>query len=258
MWSPAPSDRLRAGSHSLPLVDDYPIAAPASLRFPSLTQHWRWLTFVHWRYEPRDVQAILPEGLTVDTFDGSAWVGLVPFRMVDVRPPWTPSLHPLTTFPETNLRTYVRGPRGQGVWFSSLEITRLIGVAVARIGFGVPYVWADMSIDRAGRRVRYRSRRRWPGPRAASIVEIEIGEDLDRPGHLERFLTSRWATYNLLPFRRLGWVPVSHEPWPLHSARVLELAEDLTRAAGLPAPAGEPIAHFSPGVTARIGWPRRA
>ena len=246
-------------AHSLWLVDDYPIAAPSRLRFPSLTQRWERLTFVHWRYDPREVKAILPDGLTVDTFDGSAWVGLVPFRMVDVRPPWIPTLHPLTTFPETNIRTYVRGPRGQGVWFSSLEITRLIGVAVARLGFGVPYVWADMSIDETSRRIRYQSRRRWPGPRgAASVVEVQVGEDLGPLSDFERFLTSRWATYNVLPGRRLGWVPVSHEPWALRSAQILELSEDLTSAAGLPRPTSEPVAHFASGVTARIGWPRSA
>lgn len=240
-------------------MDEYPIEAPGRLRHPSLTQEWRTVTFVHWRYEPEVVQAILPDGLTVDTFDGSAWVGLVPFRMVDVRPPWIPTLHPITTFPETNIRTYVRGPRGQGVWFSSLEITRLFGVAVARLVFGVPYIWAGMSIEATAGRVRYESSRRWPGPRgASSVVEVEIGHRLAGLGDLERFLTSRWATYTRLPGGRIGRVPVEHEPWKLHTADIIELSENLTTAAGLPASIGAPIAHFSPGVTARIGWPSRA
>ena len=139
-------------------MDDYPLQAPGHLRYPSLTQRWERLTFVHWRYDPADVQAILPDGLTVDTFDGSAWVGLVPFHMIDVRPPFIPTLHPITTFPETNIRTYVRGSRGQGVWFCTLEITRLLGVAVARTFFGVPYAWAEMSIDQTSERIRYASR----------------------------------------------------------------------------------------------------
>lgn len=240
-------------------MDDYPVAAPSRLKHPSLTQEWRHLTFVHWRYEPEPIQAILPDGLTVDTFDGSAWVGLVPFQMVDVRPPWIPTLHPITTFPETNVRTYVRGPRGQGIWFSSLEITRLLGVAVARLGFGVPYHWAEMSMVETRGRVRYESRRRWPGPRGAfSVVEIEIGARPVELGDLERFLTSRWATYTRLPGGRIGWVPVEHEPWTLHSADIVELSENVTSAAGLPPPTGEPVAHFAPGVTARIGWPKRA
>ena len=86
-------------------MDDYPLQPPGQLKHASLTQQWQRLTFVHWRYDPADVQAILPDGLTVDTFDGSAWVGLVPFHMIDVRPPFIPTLHPITTFPETNIRT---------------------------------------------------------------------------------------------------------------------------------------------------------
>jgi hypothetical protein len=240
-------------------MDDYPLQAPGHLRYPSLTQQWRRLTFVHWRFDAADVQAILPDGLEVDTFDGSAWVGLVPFQMIDVRPPFISTLHPLTTFPETNIRTYVRGSRGQGVWFLTLEITRLLGVAVARTLFGVPYTWAEMSIDQTSDRIRYASRRRWPKPRgASSLLEIEIGERRAELTDLERFLTSRWATYSKLPGGGLGWVPVEHEPWPLHAARIRELGESLTVATGLPAPASSAIAQYSPGVTARIGFPKRA
>jgi uncharacterized protein YqjF (DUF2071 family) len=240
-------------------MDEYPIEPPERLRRASLTQQWQRLTFVHWRYEPAAVQAILPDGLTVDTFDGSAWVGLVPFHMIDVRPPFIPTLHPLTTFPETNIRTYVRGSRGQGVWFCSLEITRLLGVAVARALFGVPYTWAEMTIDQTSERIRYSSRRRWPEPRgASSLLEVEIGKRIEALGELDRFLTSRWATYSTLPGGRLGWVPVDHEPWPLHTAEIRELSESLTEAAGLPLPTSEAIAHYAPGVTARIGFPHRA
>ena len=240
-------------------MDEYPLHPPGQLRHTSLTQQWQRLTFVHWRYDPADVQAILPDGLTVDTFDGSAWVGFVPFHMIDVRPTFIPTLHPLTTFPETNIRTYVRGSRGQGVWFCTLEITRLLGVAVARTFFGVPYTWAQMSIDQTSERIRYASRRRWPGPRgASSVLEIEIGERLSQLTDLDRFLTSRWATYSKLPAGGLGWVPVQHEPWPLDAVKVRELGETLTVATGLPAPASPAIAHYSPGVTARIGLPHRA
>lgn len=236
----------------------HPSESPHAIPRPSVVQRWETLTFVHWRFDPEVVQSILPDGLEVDTFDNVAWVGLVPFRMVNVRPPWIPTLHPLTTFPETNIRTYVRGSRGPGVWFSSLDITRLVGVAVGRYGFGVPYVWSAMDIVGAGDRTTYRSRRRWPGPRgASSFVTVEdLGEPVVQ-GPLERFLTARWATYTKLG-RGLGWVPVNHEPWALRTARIVTLDQDLTVAAGLGIPNGQPIAHVAEPVHARIGWPRRA
>ena len=90
------------------------------------------------------------------------------------------------------------------------------------------------------------------------MLEIEIGERLAELTDLERFLTARWATYSKLPGGGLGWVPVAHEPWPLYAAQIRELGESLTVATGLPAPISPAIAHYSPGVTAQIGFPHRA
>src|SRR2546430_14347972 len=111
------------------------------------------------------VQALLPAGLTVQTFDGTAWVGLIPFLMVGVRAPGVPALPWLSRFPETNVRTYVRGRDGRsGIWFFSLDATRLPAVVAGRSGFGLPYPWAAVSVRRSGAMIAYRSRRPWPGP----------------------------------------------------------------------------------------------
>jgi uncharacterized protein YqjF (DUF2071 family) len=226
---------------------------------PVLIQDWRDLAFVHWRYEPAAVQAILPDGLEVDTFEGEAWVALVPFRMVRIRPPWGPSLGPLTTFPETNIRTYVRGPDGgHGVWFCSLEITRLVGVAVARTLFRVPYTWAAMDMEVTEHDVRYRSRRRWPAPRTArSDVVVRPGAPAE-PTPLLDFLVNRWRAYTTDRQGEVSFSPVAHEPWVLSNATCSVLDETLTSAAGLPPPSHAPLVHFSTGVSARIGRPRTA
>jgi uncharacterized protein YqjF (DUF2071 family) len=44
---------------------------------PVMQERWERLTFLRWPYEPTAVQHLLPGGLTVDTFGGAAWVGLV-------------------------------------------------------------------------------------------------------------------------------------------------------------------------------------
>ena len=127
-------------------------------------QGWKDLVYLHWPYEPALVQRRLPAGLTVDTFDGRAWVGLVAFRMERIRIPGTPGVPYFGTFPETNVRTYVRGTDGRpGVWFDSLDVTRLLPVFVARTSYRLPYMWSQMSIDHSGDDITYRSRRRWPG-----------------------------------------------------------------------------------------------
>jgi uncharacterized protein len=218
-------------------------------------QSWTWLTFLHWSYPPEVVQRLLPARLRPHTFDGRAWVGLTPFLLQDLRTPVAPALPWFTSFPETNVRTYVVGPDGrEGLWFFSLDAARLEPVLAARATYALPYRWSAMTVERQGAVVRYRSRRSWPGPTpATSAVTVEVGDPLGigELGALDHHLTARWQLYTTLgPL--LARSSVEHEPWPLHRAAVRELDSDLVTAAGLPVPAGEPLVHWSPGVRTRI------
>jgi Uncharacterized conserved protein (COG2071)/Phage integrase family len=107
-------------------------------------------------------------------------VGVTPFLLEDLRTPVGPALPWFTSFPETNVRTYVVGPDGrEGLWFFSLDAARLEPVLVARSTYALPYMWSAMTVERDGPVVRYRSRRRWPGPTpAASSVTLEVGDRL--------------------------------------------------------------------------------
>jgi uncharacterized protein len=228
---------------------------------PVMLQGWHNLSSVHWRYDPRRVQALLPKGFTVDIFDGSAWVGLIPFEMRRIRLPFGPrgglSAGRFSTFPETNIRTYIRDARGRrGVWFFSLDITRLAPTLVARVGYGLPYCTARMTIETAGNRVSYRSDRTWPRPRGPhSDLSVDIGSRVSvAPDSLEAFLSARWALGSTFA-RRLVWAEIEHPEWPLHHASVVDCDESLVVAAGLRPPQGEPIALWSPGVEVRIGRP---
>jgi uncharacterized protein len=224
-----------------------------------MRQRWERLTFLHWGYRPAVVQGLLPSWLEADTFDGTAWVGLVPFFMRVAtggghQAPW------VSHFCETNVRTYVRDPQGRpGIWFLSLDAARAGAVAVARTTYRLPYFWSQMRLAERGGRVAYGCRRRWPGPRpVTSRVGIEIGDrmragDLDERDH---FLTARWVLFSAADGRR-RFARAQHEPWPLHRARALAVADQLVAAAGLPPPRGEPLAHYSPGVDVRIGRPER-
>lgn len=222
-----------------------------------MLQGWHDLASVHWPYDPALVQSLLPAGLRVDTFGGTAWVGLIPFHMRRIRLPGLPSFGPLSTFPETNIRTYITDPTGRrGVWFASLDVTRLVPVLVARATYRLPYGWAAMSIRRTGDEIRYASRRRWPQRGASSQVRLRIGDRIDAGDltALDHFLTARWALGSTF-FGRLLWAEIEHEAWPLHRAEVLELSQTLTGAAGLPEPESAPYALWSPGVEVRIGRP---
>jgi uncharacterized protein YqjF (DUF2071 family) len=225
-----------------------------SVRVPLLRQRWETLSLLHWPYPPDVVQALLPDGLRVETRNGAAWVGLVPFQMT-ISGPVGPALPWLRAIPETNVRTYVVGPGGRsGVWFLSLDISSIDAVIAGR-AWGVPYFWSRMSVTRSGNEVAYRCRRRF-GRHPTSEIGIRIGERID-PAEIEEFehfLTARFALWSR-PVGIRTRTLVDHARWPLARATVTRLDDSLVTAAGLPAPTGEPIVHFSAGVRARIGLP---
>lgn len=232
---------------------------PRPVARPVMLQGWKNLASVHWRFDPAVVQRLLPPAFTVDTFEGSALVGLIPFHMERIRIPGLPAFGPLSTFPETNVRTYIVDPNGRrGVWFLSLDVTRLLPAVVARVSYHLPYCWAEMSIERTANTVSYRSSRRWPRGQAESLLSVEIGEHIDAASisEIEHFVTARWALGSTWAGKPI-WAEVDHEPWPLHRVRVVDCDETMLVAAGLPAPSGDPIALWSPGVEVRIGRPKR-
>jgi uncharacterized protein YqjF (DUF2071 family) len=216
---------------------------------PLSVQRWDRLTFLHWRYPPEALSRRLPGGLTLDTYEGSGWVSMTPF-LLEIGPPGLPLA---IRTPETNLRTYVRGPGGSpGIWFFSLDIGNAAAAVAARVGYWLPYTWSEMEVRQQGDRVDYRSRRRVPAG-ASTRIRVETGQPLVS-GPLDDFLTARFRL-----FTRAGPLlircEVRHPPWPLHSARVLELEESLLAAAGLPPPQEEPLVHFSPTLRVRVGAP---
>jgi uncharacterized protein YqjF (DUF2071 family) len=221
---------------------------------PITYQRWGSLTFLHWRFDPAALERRLPRGFTIDTFDGAAWVSMTPFVMT-FRLAGLPPIPGMATFPETNVRTYVRGPDGKdGIWFFSLEASSLPLVLGARTLYRVPYRWAAMTVDVGPSVTRYRSRRRFGPP---------VGHDITvRPGppcggtDLDHWLSGRWRGWTRILGRPCR-VPAEHPPWPLHEASVVTLDESLLAANGLRRPSEAPLVRWSPGTDVRLGLPQR-
>jgi uncharacterized protein YqjF (DUF2071 family) len=236
-----------------------PWEAPHAINRPVMVHRWENLSFLHWPYEPAAVERLLPPGLQADTFDGRAWVGLIPFRLT-VMPLGLPAVPWLSSCPEINVRTYVRGPNGRsGIWFLSLEASRLPAVALARGWYRLPYMWAWMRTERCGREVTYRSGRRIPRRmHPTEVITVRIDDPVAPAdlGPLDLFLTARFRMYS--PLRTgLAVTEVHHRPWPLWRAEAVRLHDELISAVGLPDPEEPPVAHFSTGVITRFG-PRLA
>ena len=227
---------------------------------PVMYQGWKHLLFLHWALPPEVVAPLLPPGLTLDTFEGRAWVGLVPFTVRGVRLRGLPAVGFLSDFHETNVRTYVHHEGGNpGVWFFSLEAANAIAVRLARAWFKLPYHYASMELTRQGESFSYRSERRWPGPTPATCAvrcTPRGPASTSTPGTLQHFLVERYFLYstaNGVLFRG----QVHHPPYQVRGANVEGLDESLLAAAGIPRPPEPPLALFSEGVDVDVFRLRR-
>lgn len=218
---------------------------------------WRDVLFAHWRVPPETVDPHLPASLEVDTFEDDAYLGVVPFRMT-IGPAGVPVRR---TFGELNLRTYVRGSDGDsGVYFFDLDADDRLGVALARSLFRLPYYRAEMSVQRTGDRVRFRSQRTHRGVPPVRF-EATYGPDgpafTPEPGSLASFLVENYRFYTTDDDGRVYRGDVDHEPWTLRPAWAEFVENTLFEANGFDHPDGEPTLHVAEPVEVTAGWIRR-
>lgn len=216
------------------------------------TQSWRDLLFVHWEVPQQALRSLLPTRLSIDTWEGRAYVGLVPFAMREIRPSWLPRVLALD-FLETNLRTYVHlDGQEPGVWFFSLEASSWLAVTAARLGWALPYHHARMSMRREGERIEYETVRRSDG--ASAVASWTPGEVLgaSTPGTVEHWLLERYVLYS----ERRGQLyrgRVHHSPYEARAVELERMEESLAKAAGVPGLEGEPaFVHGCDGVDVEV------
>ena len=225
-----------------------------------MTMTWLDLLFAHWSVEPSVLRALVPGALELDTFEGEAFVGVVPFRMASVGPRglgWLPAALPgPRAFPELNVRTYVVVDGKPGVWFFSLDAASRLAVEGARAGFRLPYFSAEMSVAERGGWVEYSSRRtdRRLGPGQFRGRYRPVGERLDvRSGSLEHWLTERYCLYAIDRRGRPRRGEIHHVPWPLYSAEADFGVNTICDAHGLVLE-GAPLLHFARRLDVVAWW----
>ncbi len=197
-------------------------------------QRWSDLLFLHWKVDARAVQATLPPGLFVDTFEGSAYLGIVPFFMERIRPAWLPPLPWISWFLELNVRTYVHDADGRpGVWFYSLDCNQPLAVSIARRWFHLPYFHARMSASGRGRTIRYRCERRAVDAPCARFTWTPRGDSAPAaPGSLAFFLVERYLLFSADRAGRLHRGRVHHTPYQVHTLKLTEFSTAPARQAG--------------------------
>ena len=189
----------------------------------AMRMEWLDLAFLHWRVPVEAMRGRIPAGLELDVFDGSAWLGVVPFRMSGVAPRGLFAVPGVSEFPELNVRTYVTAGGKPGVWFFSLDADQRVAVEVARRWYHLPYLYARMSCERRDGWIEYRSERRDARGGEGEFVGRYrgVGESREAAaGTLDHFLTERYCLYAADSGGRLYRGEIEHVPWPLRTAEV--------------------------------------
>jgi uncharacterized protein YqjF (DUF2071 family) len=217
--------------------------------FPIMHQNWGKLLFMHWRIDEESLRPLIPERLRIDTFNGEAWIGVVPFTMWNVRASFTPPVPWLSEFHELNVRTYVHYDGVPGVWFFSLDANSSVAVLGARTVFNLPYFNARIELEQEENRILYSSERT-EEPRAEFSANWRIGERLKQsdPDSLDFFLTERYCLY-AAKGKRINRLRIHHRPWTLFDAEVESYRSSMIEALGIKAHEGEPLLHYGEEVS---------
>jgi uncharacterized protein YqjF (DUF2071 family) len=224
-----------------------------------MLQTWSDLLFLHWEVNPSDLQSRLPNGLFVDTFEGKAYVGIVPFFMENIRIPGLPAVPRLSQFLELNLRTYVYDARGHaGVWFFSLDANQRLGVSIARVAFSLPYYFAEMEAVRHAQSVYFTSRRQGDASHQTFHYPRAKPEHSATEESLEFFLLERYSLFAQHKTGRLIRGRIWHRPYQFTAIETPTHSAELFRLAGLPTPSLPPTtAHVASRVEVEIYAPQR-
>ena len=224
-----------------------------------MKQVWHDLLFMHWPVAIERLRPLIPAELEIESYEGSAWVGVVPFHMSGIRGHWLPPIPGTSAFPELNVRTYVRVGGKPGVWFFSLDAANSLAVAGARSFYHLPYFRARMHAKSGpNREIQYESHRIHRGAPSADFRGRyrPLGDPFRaQQGSLEYFLVERYCLYAATR-GRIFCGEIDHAPWPLQCAEAEIEVNTMVAASGIALPASKPLLHFVRRQEVRV-WPIR-
>lgn len=224
-------------------------------RRPVHRQRWEHALFLHWPVASARLRGLVPAGLDLDTFAGSAWVSVVAFSISGPRArlglpvPFVPGFH------QVNLRTYVHH-KGQapGVWFLSLDAAHPMVALFGRAVWRLPYHRAHITVtqEASGAWVQTAERVGDAPARFHARYQPDGAPQPFGPGTLNHFLTERYFLYSRGRLSGLRRARIHHAPWPTQPVQLLDVAQSLSNACGLPLPREPELAHHSGGVDVEL------
>ena len=244
----------------LDVVDHRPWPLPRGRAI--MVQTWHDLLFAHWPVPAHLLRNKIPSGVELDTFGGTAWLGIIAFQLSDVRLNGIRAVPWVSNFPEVNVRTYVTYGGKPGVFFLSLDADNPLGVALAKPWFRLNYYGAQIKMKMQGSDIDFRSRRT---ERGAPPAQFEASYRPCGPafrarlGSLEAWLTERYCYYTEplgLGKDRLYRCEIHHPPWRLQMAQATICTNTMALSHGINLPVTEPLLHYARKMQALI-WPLR-
>jgi uncharacterized protein YqjF (DUF2071 family) len=221
---------------------------PMPDRSHALVQEWRNLSFLHWEVDVERLKPHIPNGLEIDLFEGKAYVGTIPFQMKNVRPRLLPALPGISTFPEFNIRTYVKRNGKAGILFLTLDAQSRITCWYAPRTYGLPYRYAKCQLKITDDKYYWKSKRSSDGVELEGECIATGGKRQAEKGTLEEFLFERYALYTEHE-GKLNMAYTLHEPWTFRDAKAKVVNNSLTDSYDLGIDVMNPqYVHLSEGV----------
>lgn len=222
----------------------------------AMTQTWRHLLFAHWPVQPENLNSFIPSPLRLDTYDGLAYISVVPFDMTHIRMRFLPPIPKTTAFAELNVRTYVIHKNKPGVWFFSLDAANPLAVWAARTFVHLPYFHAGIQIEQQGSLFTYHSTRYSNGARFEAkyqpIGDVYVAES----GTLDYWLTARYCLYSAKG-TAIYRCDIDHCPWPLQPANADVHINDVGQGFGFNHRSAPPLVSYAESLTTHIWLPER-
>ena len=221
---------------------------------PVMHQEWDDLLFMHWPVSADLLRPLVPATFELDTFEGQTWIGITPFALRNLHLTSLPPVPGLNAFDELNVRTYVLYNGVPGIWFFSLDASKLVAVVAARVFFMLPYHRASIEFSAEAGSHHFKLHRSTT-PEAEFEAVWHVGLRLRAPDleSLAFFLVERYC-YFAINNGQVFQTRIYHAPWILDEALLQTHRSTMISAAGIPEPASEPLAHFSRHLAVEI-WP---
>jgi uncharacterized protein len=222
-----------------------------------MAQTWHDLLFAHWPVEFAVLRRLVPQALTLDTFEGKCWIAVTPFHMSGIHVRGLPPIPGISRFPELNVRTYVTLDAKPGVYFFSLDATSALAVWGARTFYHLPYFVSEMLVETREQWVRYLCQRKGSNAEFHGRYRPTGAVQFRQEGTLESWLTERYCLYSVAR-GHVYRAEIHHAPWPLQDAEAEIEINTMAASAGI-ALAGRPWhLHFARKLEVLVWAPQRA